>query len=464
MFNGQKIDCELLVVGAGVTGAASTYIATKYTNLKHIVVIEKFHDAALVNSSMDNNAQTLHEGDTETNYSLPKARKVQFAGKLIRSYIQKKQVEGLYEVVSGMVIGVGKTECDLLRNRQKEFVKDYPDLRIIYGDTISQVEPAIMSGRKKVGHDDICALYTPNRVCMNYQIYARELFKDAQAVPGKKVEIHYNSAFETITPILNANGTVAYYQVTTVNGLCINAKFVEFAAGAYSLEYAHGLGLGLRMTMINVGGNFYWIGREIWNKNYTVQRDNIPFAAFHIDRNIVTGKGQLGPTTQIIFMMIRRDYSTVRDYLNAPMFTTWEGIRAFERTVRKNNLAWYGIKNILFTIPYLGKYMVLQEARKIIPDLQMHELGLIEGHGGSRPQIIDLDAENPLIMGDCTVVGDRVIANTTPSPGATVSMKNGLRDVLKIVESLKDDGFTFYMDEFKKDFGVTDAQIAAYAH
>ncbi|QQS23089.1 FAD-dependent oxidoreductase [bacterium] len=462
MFTDKKINCDFLIVGAGVTGAAAAYLAAKYTDINHIVIIERYKDAALVNSSHENNAQTLHEGDTETNYSPEKARKVHFAGKLIRSYITKKDVDGLFTTVPGMVIGVGKSECDLLRNRFQAIKEDYPDLREIYGKEISVIEPQVMSGRLKTGPDDIMALYTPNRICMNYQLYARELIKDAMAVPGKKVEVHWESPLETIIPIKDVNQITTGYRIMTKNGMVIDASTVEFAAGAYSLSYAHKLGLGLRYAMLNVGGNFYKVERDIRGKVYTVQNDSIPFAAFHMDRNLVTNVVQLGPTTQIILMMIRRDYSTVTDYFHTPLLTTLEGWRAFVRSIRKNNLATYGIKNVLFETPRMGKYLVLREARKIIPDLQIDELELYAGHGGSRPQIIDLDADNPLVMGDKNIIGDRVILNTTPSPGATVSMRNALRDVLRTVEFLGGK-YTFFLDEFKKDFGVTDEQIAAYA-
>lgn len=450
----SRIECDFLTVGTGVTGAAAVYISANYTNFNHIVAIEKYDAPGTVNSHHSSNAQTLHEGDTETNYSLHKAKKIHFASKLIRSYIKDKPINDVYTVTDGMVIGVGKKECDLLRKRHAEFKEEFPKLELIYGDQIRAIEKEIMSGRKKTGPDDINALYRPDRVCVNYQRLAQEFIKDAQAVTDKKVSVFFNSPLEDIWQTRNG------YGVCTANGMVIDAGVVEFAAGPYSLKYAQKFGYKTNLRLLNVAGNFYWVKRDTNIKAYTVQDDGIPFAAFHIDRNMVTGQSQLGPTTQIILEMIRRKPETFPDYMQVSPFTNLSDLSTFVKMVRQNHLAWYGLKNILFEYAPGGKYLVLREARKIIPDLRYDELELLDGHGGSRSQIIDPDAENPLVMGDYNITGWRLISNTTPSPGASVCLMNALRDVLKAVK-YHGGKFKFDMERFKKDFGVTDEQIAA---
>ncbi len=449
------VSCDLLIVGAGVTGAAQAYLAAKYSDIKHIIVIEKFADAGLVNSNHASNAQTLHEGDTETNYGLKKALKIKFAGKLVRQYLSKTITPDIYKVVSGMVIGVGKNECDKLRKRFAEFSPHYPKLEEIYADKISEVEPAVMSGRKLTRRDEICALYTPDRISVNYQMLAKEFLKDALAVTDKTVEVYYNTPLLQITPTDDKG-----YLVDT-GGSIIHADVVEFAAGAYSLSFAQDLGYAENLAILNVAGNFYRIDRKINGKIYTEQYENIPFAAPHIDRNLVTGYGQLGPTTQIILLMIRRHYETFGDYMRTPLFSTISGYFSLFRTLKENHLLWYGIKNLMYAfLPILGKYLYLLVGRKIIPDLKWSELELIKDHGGSRPQIIDRNAANPLVMGDSNIVGTRAIFNTTPSPGASVCLKNALRDLQQII-TFHDGTYNFDIERFKKDFDVTDDEIAA---
>ena len=73
-----SFDYDLMIVGAGVSGAAQFFTAGKYTNIGKVALIEKESSAGMVNSSSENNSQTLHEGDIETNYSLEKAKIVQY--------------------------------------------------------------------------------------------------------------------------------------------------------------------------------------------------------------------------------------------------------------------------------------------------------------------------------------------------------------------------------------------------
>ena len=77
---------DLLIIGAGVSGSALLYLASKYTDIKHIGLIEKYAAPARVNSLSSNNSQTLHCGDIETNYTLEKALKVKRAANMLRNY------------------------------------------------------------------------------------------------------------------------------------------------------------------------------------------------------------------------------------------------------------------------------------------------------------------------------------------------------------------------------------------
>ncbi|PIQ67026.1 MAG: malate:quinone oxidoreductase, partial [Candidatus Zambryskibacteria bacterium CG11_big_fil_rev_8_21_14_0_20_40_24] len=52
------------------------YTLAKYTNVPKVALIEKYEQVAQVNSKGNNNSQTLHIGDIETNYSLKKAESV----------------------------------------------------------------------------------------------------------------------------------------------------------------------------------------------------------------------------------------------------------------------------------------------------------------------------------------------------------------------------------------------------
>ena len=55
-------------------------------------------------------------------------------------------------------------------------------------------------------------------------------------------------------------------------------------------------------------------------------------------------------------------------------------------------------------------------------------------------------------MGDSSIVGNNIIFNTTPSPGASVCLGNAHRDAKKIVEFLGP-GYWFDEEKFQKELG-----------
>ena len=78
---------------------------------------------------------------------------------------------------------------------------------------------------------------------------------------------------------------------------------------------------------------------------------------------------------------------------------------------------------------------------------------LRRGAGGIRPQIVNLN-NGELEMGDKTIVGDRVIFNTTPSPGASVCLQNAERDALRLMEFMPE--FRLDIERLRAEFGVSD--------
>ena len=61
---------EIVIIGAGVVGTASMYALSRYSDFNDVLIIEKEKDVALLNSNSNNNSQTLHSGEIETNYSI----------------------------------------------------------------------------------------------------------------------------------------------------------------------------------------------------------------------------------------------------------------------------------------------------------------------------------------------------------------------------------------------------------
>ena len=53
-------------------------------------------------------------------------------------------------------------------------------------------------------------------------------------------------------------------------------------------------------------------------------------------------------------------------------------------------------------------------------------------------------------MGEAKIVGEKIIFNITPSPGASTCLGNAFEDTSKLMEFL-DNKFTFNKEQFEKD-------------
>ena len=130
---------DLLIIGAGVSGTALLYLASRYTDLQRIGIIDKYAAPARVNSLSSNNSQTLHCGDIETNYTLEKALKVQRAANMLKNYaLQQPDFHHIIFKYPKMVLGVGEYECQQLRKRYEVFSPYYPACLLYTSDAADE--------------------------------------------------------------------------------------------------------------------------------------------------------------------------------------------------------------------------------------------------------------------------------------------------------------------------------------
>jgi malate dehydrogenase (quinone) len=430
---------EVVVVGGGVTGTAVAMVLAKYSNVTRIAILEKNSGVGEVNSHPLNNAQTSHDGGTETNYDLQHALKVKSAATMLRKYVVRNGRNGLYKLTHRMVLGVGAKEVNGLYERFKTFKPHYPDLALIGPKELARIEPKVMEGRDP--NEPVCALISSQGFAINYQMLAQEFVTDAKA-SSNGVEIHYDTKVEAIH---RENGL---YVITTNHGV-MTARFVEFAAGSYSLLFAQKLGYAKNLAILSVAGSFYSGGELLRGKVYRVQIKGMPFAATHGDPDILNQKDtRFGPTTKPVPLMERYHYNTFWDFIKLPLITL-TGMVKLAKMIHRRKLYRYVLTNILYDLPFIGPRMFVRQARVIVPTIKHPDLKLRRGVGGVRPQIFNLTTGD-LEMGDSSIVGENIIFNTTPSPGASICISNAKRDAKRIVAALGE-SYSFKEEEFKSD-------------
>lgn len=423
---------DLLIIGAGVSGTALLYETAKFTDIQHIGIIEKYAAPARVNSLSSNNSQTLHCGDIETNYTLEKALKVQRAARMLANYcLSQPDRDHLIYAYPKMVLGVGKAECDLLRKRFEVFGPHYPNLQLLEKKDIARIEPAVVTlANGRVREEGIVALgSTDEYTAVNFEALSRSFVRQAQAVEGKDIDIHYN---ETVHHIKVEDERF----LVETGGTCYQTRALVVCAGGHSLKLAQDLGYGLHYSCLPVAGSYYFTPQNLNGKVYTVQNDKLPFAAIHGDPDVlVPGKTRFGPTALILPILERYNYRTLPDFLRVFRFdrrvakVLWDLFRVAD--IRN-----YMIKNILFEVPVIRKFLFLRDVRKIVPALRWRDLTFARRVGGIRPQLID-KTKSVLLMGEAKInPGNGVIFNMTPSPGGTSCMENAEIDMRIIAEHL----------------------------
>ncbi|MBI4142404.1 FAD-dependent oxidoreductase, partial [Candidatus Uhrbacteria bacterium] len=198
-----------------------------------------------------------------------------------------------------------------------------------------------------------------------------------------------------------------------------------------------------------VAGSFYrtTIRRCLRGKVYTVQIKGIPFAAPHGDPEVTnTDETRFGPTAKFLPLLERHRYGTILDFLRSIVWKP-RGLLAYLAILRNPTILTFAVKNVLVDLPWIGKWIFLRDVRKVVPNMRYDELTYARGVGGIRPQIVDTRTCT-MELGEGRIVGDRFIANVTPSPGASRCLGAAERDAMQVAEWL---GATFDRDRFRAD-------------
>jgi malate dehydrogenase (quinone) len=446
MNNEQStINYEVSIIGGGICGTSLLYTLSNYTNVDRIVLLEKNPELAVVNSHKNSNSQTLHFGDIETNYTLEKARKVNSGASLVKNYLLKYDREQkLHTKYHKMVLAVGTEQVELLKQRYEEFKQLFPDLCLLDQSEIAEKEPKVLIGRET--EEDILALYTPEGYTINFQQLANSFLANSDRV-NKTIDILLETKVIKIT---QKDGL--YYLQTPQQ--TIVTKTVAVEAGAHSLLFAKSLGYGLNYALLSVAGSFYFAPQVLNGKVYTVQKSKLPFAAIHgdpeVDNNQIT---RFGPTAKVLPMLERHKYKTIVEYFQTAGLSI-KAIISFLKILSDPVIFKYIALNFIYDFPLIGKRLFIKEVKNIVPSIELKELTFAKEYGGIRPQIVNLNTQ-ALEMGEAKIIGDKIIFNITPSPGASTCLQNAFNDTEQLISFLGAE-YQFQQSQFLADLATTE--------
>lgn len=421
---------QVAIVGGGVCGSALLYMLSRYTDLSDIALIEKYSEAATVNSHGRNNSQTLHCGDIETNYTIDKAAKVKQAAQMIVNYAQDlPERDTVIFKYPKMVLGVGEKECQMLRERFKVFREVFTTMQLLEKEDIAKIEPNVVMVDGKLRPEPCVALAVLDEYsAVDYNHLAESFLKQTKN-QGKTPALYFDTHVQDIE---EKDGIF----IIKAGDKTIKAQSVVVSAGGHSLLLAQQMGYGLEFSCLPVAGSFYFTPPLLNGKVYTVQNDKLPFAAVHGDPDVlVEGKTRFGPTALLLPLLERYNSSTFFEFLRVLRLDS-RVLRVFWDLFKVSDIRNYIFKNFLFEVPLLRRWLFLQDARKIVPSLKLKDVEFAKGFGGVRPQLID-KKQAKLMLGEAKInPGSGIIFNMTPSPGATSCLENAEIDMRLIAQHL----------------------------
>jgi malate dehydrogenase (quinone) len=432
---------EVIIIGAGISGSALFYELAKFSNIKSVLIVEKYDDVAPLNSSASGNSQTIHSGDIETNYSLEKAKEVKKTASLLKQYTKRHDyLDKCIFKYPKMLLGVGEEQVEYIKKRQNDFSDIFPNMEYWDKNRLSQIEPMLCKDRKETisamgSLDDYCAI--------NYGKIAKSFIENA-IKEDNNFECEFNCEVKSITKEKDI------YKIKTTKGEW-TTNFVMVNSGAHALVFAHRMGYGKDYSAIPMGGNYYYLNEPlVKSKIYTVQNPKLPFAAIHADPDIGLKSHdviRLGPTALPLLSLERyKDGNKFHEFLELLDFDT-RVLRVLFDSLKDKDIREFILRNIFYDIPYFGKKLFLSYSKSIIPSLKMNDIRFAKEVGGLRAQIID-KKNKKLLLGEVSInEDDGIIFNMTPSPGATSCLGNGIKDVKYICGYLHKE---FYEDKFNE--------------
>ena len=436
---------DVAVLGGGIVGAATFYTLAKYTNLKSLVLIEKYSKLGLVNTGSLSNSQTLHFGDIETNYTLKRAQKVKVAAQMVARYVEslpKSEQKIIFKKFQKMVIGVGEAESAIIRRRFAEFKPLFPKQRLLDAKGIASHEPAAMAGRNPA--TEMAAIVSDDGYTLDYAALAESFAARAKQIKDKETQMYCDTKVKNLKKIPHG------YEIYTTRGL-IRARTVVAALGAHSLFFAKTLGYGQEYLILPIVGNFFCTGRKILNgKVYTVQEPKLPFAAIHGDPGFNDpDETSFGPTAKALPILERRHPETFFEFIKSAGLD-FSAAGSLVSILKDPIVFKFVATNFLFDLPLIGGWAFVKSACKIVPNLKPADFKGGRVLGGIRPQLVNKKTHK-LLLGTAEIEGENIIFNVTPSPGATACLKTAQSNTQKVI-SFWGRGAHFDKTRFSRDF------------
>lgn len=381
------------IIGGGINGlAVARQLLLDFPDA-HVTVFEKEKDVAQHQSS--HNSGVVHAGLYYEPGGL-KARLCRRGAELVQQYCSENQIP--YDECGKVVVALSAEEEGRLDAiYQKSLANKVPDVRILTGDQIQEVEPNCIGTK---------ALYSPRTAIVSYGEIAQHIAKEIEEkngtiVLGQKV-VNLTEQNNKITVHFEGN---EHYQTTF--------DYVVTCAGLQSDRLAANSGDIETPKIVPFFGQYYVIDEQfkshVKGLIYPVPDPKYPFLGVHFTKRI-DGQMTIGPNAFISFG--RENYEgnkfNISDIYD---FLTYKGFWKFSS--KNMSAALRELRTVLSQTNFVS------EAAKYVPSLT--NVSVEPATRGIRAQAMESDGS---LVDDFVIrkQGNITHIRNAPSPGATSSL------------------------------------------
>ncbi|XP_016964280.1 L-2-hydroxyglutarate dehydrogenase, mitochondrial isoform X2 [Drosophila biarmipes] len=396
-------DYDLVVVGGGIVGAASAReILLRHPSLK-VAVLEK--ESQLAKHQSGHNSGVIHAGIYYKPGTL-KARLCVEGMHLAYAYLDEHKIP--YKKTGKLIVATDEKEVKLLEDLEKRGIaNNVPDLRMIEGDEIQEIEP-YCKGLK--------ALHSPHTGIVDWGLVTQHYGQDFTR-NGGDIYLDFNVSKFSETK----EGTD--YPVTIHGakpGQTVRTKNVLTCGGLQSDLLAEKTGCPRDPRILPFRGEYLLLSKEkqhmVKGNIYPVPDPRFPFLGVHFTPRM-DGSIWLGPNA--VLALKREGY-------------TWGDINLLELfdALRYPGFVKMASKYIGFGLSEMSKSwfinLQVKALQKYIPDITEYDIE--RGPAGVRAQAMDLQGN---LVDDFVFdrgegsgpLAKRVLhCRNAPSPGATSSL------------------------------------------
>ncbi|XP_066903352.1 L-2-hydroxyglutarate dehydrogenase, mitochondrial [Halyomorpha halys] len=396
---------DVVIIGGGIVGMATAKRLVEKNGNVTCAVVEKENKLAYHQSG--HNSGVVHAGIYYKPGSL-KAKLCTEGMKAAYDYFDAKNIT--YKKVGKLIVATCPEEIRLLNDLYMRGARnEVPDLKMIEGDKIKDIEPACTGLR---------AIHSPHTGIVDWSLVTEHYGEDFKS-RGGDIFLNFNVSDFHLLPESEETVDINKYPIKIVSsdGKSINAGFVLSCAGLHSDKVAVMSGGNKDPSVIPIRGEYLLLSEEkqqlIKGNIYPVPNPKFPFLGVHFTPRL-DGSVWLGPNAVLAFKKEGYTYSDISlDELSSLLSN-----KGFQSLAYKNLK--FGFDEFMKSL-FIN--LQLKEIQKFVPSISRNDIR--RGPAGVRAQVLTPEGElvDDFIFENS---GPRILhCRNAPSPGATSSLSIG---------------------------------------